>query len=150
MTATLRLLTRTRQRRRDDAGQVAPFVVVLALALFTVAGLVLDGGLALSAKAQALDSAQAAARAGAQELDLGLYRRHNVARLHPSRASATARAWLATAGMQGEVSATTSRVNVTVQRTSSTQLLRLVGVKHLSVSASASAVAVQGVTGPND
>jgi Flp pilus assembly protein TadG len=123
--------------------------VVLAMALFAVAGLVLDGGLALSAKAQALDAAQAAARAGAQELDLEVYRTRNIARLDPPQAATAARGWLASAGLHGDVNATTSTVTVTVRRTSRTQLLQLVGVRQLAVSASATAAAVQGVVGPN-
>jgi Flp pilus assembly protein TadG len=136
-------------RTQDDAGQVTPFVVVLCLALLAVAGLVLDAGLALSAKVQALDTAQAAARAGAQQLNLYAYRTGNVAQLDPGRAAAAARAWLASAKVDGDAAATTTAVTVTVRRTSRTQLLQLVGVSELHVSASATATAVQGVTGPN-
>lgn len=136
-----------RARWRDDSGQVTPFVVVLALALFAMAGLVLDGGLALSAKTQALDAAQAAARAGAQQLDLTTYRATNLAQLDPGQAAAAARAWLTAAGVEGTVSATTTTVTVTVHRSTDTQLLQLVGVSHLDVSATATATAVQGVTG---
>lgn len=139
------------QRRTGggDAGQVTPFAVILTVALLAVAGLVLDGGLALSAKVQALDVAQAAARAGAQQLDLVQYRTTNVAVLDPTRAASAARAWLAAAGVAGDARATTATVTVTVRRTSNTQLLQLVGVRQLRVSASATATAVQGVTAPN-
>ncbi|MEU1808394.1 pilus assembly protein TadG-related protein [Micromonospora aurantiaca (nom. illeg.)] len=139
-------------RRRTgggDAGHVTPFVVILMVVLVAVAGLVLDGGLALSAKVQALDVAQAAARAGAQQLDLVQYRTTNVAVLDPARASAAARTWLATAGVDGDATATTTTVTVTVRRTSDTQLLQLVGIGQLQVSATATATAVQGVTAPN-
>jgi Flp pilus assembly protein TadG len=139
-------------RRRtggDDAGQVSSFVVIFMVALLAVAGLVLDGGLALSAKVQALDVAQAAARAGAQQLDLVQYRTTNVAVLDPARAATAARIWLATAGVDGDATATTTTVTVTVRRTSNTQLLQLVGVEELHVSATATATAVQGVTAPN-
>lgn len=139
-------------RRRTgggDAGQVTPFAVILIVVLMAVAGLVLDGGLALSAKVQALDVAQAAARAGAQQLDLVQYRTNNVAVLDPARAASAARSWLAAAGVQGDASATTATVTVTVRRTSNTQLLQLVGVGQLRVSASATATAVQGVTAVN-
>ncbi|GIE93897.1 pilus assembly protein TadG-related protein [Paractinoplanes rishiriensis] len=139
------------QRRTGggDAGQVTPFAVILTIALLAVAGLVLDGGLALSAKVQALDVAQAAARAGAQQLDLVQYRTTNVAVLDPTRAASAARAWLAAAGVAGDARATTATVTVTVRRTSNTQLLQLVGVRQLRVSASATATAVQTVTAPN-
>ena len=143
------LVRRLRDRAGDDAGQVTPFAVLMIVALLAVAGLVLDAGLALSEKVRALDIAQAAARAGAQELDLYKYRTTNVAELDPARAAAAARAWLSSAGAQGEANATTTTVTVTVRRTSNTQLLQLVGVRTLHVSASATATAVQGVTGPN-
>ena len=113
------LLRRVRTRTGDDSGQVTPFVVILAIALIAFAGLVLDAGMALSAKVQALDAAQAAARG-----------------------------WLSAAGLDGTVTATTTTVTVTVRRSTRTQLLQLVGVRSLDVSATATATAVHGVTGP--
>jgi Flp pilus assembly protein TadG len=148
MTRARVLLRRLRARTGDDSGQVTAFVVILTIALVGFAGLVLDAGMALSAKVQALDAAQAAARAGAQQLDLTEYREHNIAQLDPPRAEAAARGWLASAGLDGTVTATTDTVTVTVRRTTRTQLLQLVGVSTLNVSATATATAVQGVTGP--
>ena len=151
--ARLRRLVRARRWLRGrvggDAGQVTPFAVLMTVALFAVAGLVLDAGLALAEKVRALDIAQAAARAGAQELDLYKYRTANIAELDPARAASAAQGWLASAGVEGEATATATTVTVTVRRTTSTQLLQIVGVGELHVSASASATAVQGVTGPN-
>ena len=141
------LRERTGGRAGADAGQVTPFVVILTVALLAVAVLVLDGGLALSQKVRALDIAQAAARAGAQELDLYKYRTTNVAELDPARAAAAARAWLASAKADGEATATTTTVTVTVRRATTAQLLQLVGVRELRVSATATATPVQGVTG---
>ena len=43
---------------------VTAFVVIFTLALFLMAGLVLDGGLALAARVRAIDDAQAAAGPG--------------------------------------------------------------------------------------
>ena len=143
-----RVGTKLRQRMNSDAGQVTPFTVVMATALFLVAGLVLDAGLALSTKVQALDTAQAAARAGAQQLNLNVYRTTGVAELDPARAEQVARAWLTSAGVEGDASATTAVVTVTVRRASRTQLLQLLGIRELDVTATASARAVQGVTGP--
>jgi len=70
MTATVTRLRR--QLGESESGMVTAFVVVFTLALLVMAGLVLDGGLALSAKVQAIDDAQAAARAGAQAIDIPL------------------------------------------------------------------------------
>jgi Flp pilus assembly protein TadG len=132
-----------------DAGHVTAFVILLVLAALMVCGLVLDGGLALSAKAQAMDTAQEAARAGAQQLDLTLYRSTGIARLDPAKAAAAAQDWLGAAGVEGQATATTTTVTVSVTRTTRTQLLQLVGVRQLRVSAQATATAVQGVTGAN-
>lgn len=130
-----------------DAGQVTPFAVLLSVALIAVAGLVLDAGIALSTKVQALDIAQSAARAGAQQLDLYAYRTRGVTQLDTGRAAVAARSWLATAGVAGDASATATTVTVSVRRTSRTQILRVVGVHGLNVSATATATAVHGVTG---
>jgi hypothetical protein len=71
---------------RDDAGHVTVTTLVLVPALLLVAALVLDAGLALSSKTKALDVAQAAARAGAQHLDLAAYRGSGTVRVDPGRA----------------------------------------------------------------
>src|SRR6266545_4908651 len=148
MNRMLCLLRQVRARTGDDSGQVTPFVVILTIALIAFAGLVLDAGMALSAKVQALDAAQAAARAGAQQLNLVVYRTNNIAELDPPRAEAAARGWLTSAGLDGTVTATTTTVTVTVRRTTRTQLLQLVGVRRLDVSVTATATAIHGVTGP--
>ncbi len=132
----------------SDEGQVTAFVTVFMVGLLAVAGLVLDGGLALSTKIRALDTAQAAARVGAQQLDLLTYRTTGDARLDPVRAVAAARAVVVGAGLDGEVTATVTTVTVTVHAQSRTQLLNLIGVSSLSVSATTTATPLQGVTGP--
>ena len=70
----------------DESGMVTAFVVIFTLALLAMAGLVLDGGLALAAKVQAIDDAQAAARAGAQAIDIPLYRATGQVTLDPGEA----------------------------------------------------------------
>lgn len=135
-----------RTRNDPDAGQVTAFVTILAVALLAVAGLVLDAGTALSVKTDALDQAQAAARVGAQQLDLTAWRTHNQIALDPTRAATAAKSWLATNHLTGQATATTAEVTVTVHRTTTTQLLGLVGVHQLRVTATATAVARRGVT----
>lgn len=144
------VVRRLHHRLGGDSGQITPFAIVMIITMVAVGGLVLDAGLALSQKVRALDLAQAAARAGAQKLNLYEYRTSGVAELDPPSATAAARSWLASAGVDGTASATTTTVTVTVRRTSRTQLLQLVGVRQLAVSATASATAVQGVDGPNN
>lgn len=61
-------------RRRSQAGSVTAFVAAFAVALVAVAGLVVDGGYLLAGRSAALDEAEAAARAGAQAVDVGVLR----------------------------------------------------------------------------
>lgn len=143
-----RVPTRLRQRCGDDSGHISVFTVVITAALLIVAGLVLDAGLALSAKTRALDVAQSAARAGAQQIDLAAYRTGTL-RLNQNAAAAAARGWLATAGMTGEVTVTGTSVSVTAHTSRRTQLLTLIGVRSLDVSASATATAHRGVSAPD-
>ncbi len=135
--------------RRDERGQVTAFVAVLTAGLLLVAGLVFDGGTALAAKTRALDQAQEAARAGAQELSLAWVRGGAGPLLDPARAQAAAQASLAAAGATGTVSIAGDEVTVTVTSTTHTQLLHLAGVGEITVSATATARAEPGVTAPD-
>jgi hypothetical protein len=151
MTATLRRtgfrrlsLGRLRGRLGEpEVGMVTAFVVVFMLALIVMAGLVLDGGLALAAKVQAIDDAQAAARAGAQAIDVPLYRSTGEITLDPTQASTDAEAFLARTGHTGTVSVNGDQVTVTVTITQPTQILSLVGIDSLTETASGSATAEQ-------
>ena len=122
---------------------VTAFVVVFMLALIVMAGLVLDGGLALAAKVQAIDDAQAAARAGAQAIDVPLYRSTGEITLDPTQASTDAEAFLARSGHTGTVSVNGDQVTVTVTITQPTQILSLVGVDSFTETGSGSATAEQ-------
>ncbi|MDA8062338.1 MAG: hypothetical protein M0T80_07905 [Actinomycetota bacterium] len=126
-----------------ESGTVTAFVVVFMLALLVMAGLVADGGLALSAKVQAIDDAQAAARAGAQAIDVPLYRATGQITLDPSEASADAEAFLARAGRTGTVSVAGDQVTVTVTITQPTQILSLVGIEHFTETGTGTATAEQ-------
>jgi len=126
---------------------VSGFAVVMVTAMIALSGLVLDGGLAVAAKARAVDVAQAAARAGAQELDLAVYRQAGEVRLDVARATAAAQGFLAQSGATGTVTATPVRVTVNVTSQAQTQLLPLIGIGTLTVHATATAVAVRSDTG---
>ncbi|MBA9008021.1 MULTISPECIES: pilus assembly protein TadG-related protein [Thermomonospora] len=58
-----------RERRRDDRGSIAMYTVLLTPAVLLLAGLLVDGGLAIHARQRAADMAEQAARAGANEID---------------------------------------------------------------------------------
>ena len=127
-----------------ESGMVTAFVVIFTLALLAMAGLVLDGGLALAAKVQAIDDAQAAARAGAQAIDIPLYRATGQVTLDPGEAVADAHRYLTASGHTGTVAVTGDQVTVTVSVTQPTQILSIVGVDQLTVSGTGSATALQG------
>ncbi|MEV0006457.1 pilus assembly protein TadG-related protein [Micromonospora sp. NPDC050980] len=132
--------------RRDDRGQITPWTVVGTLIVLILAGLVFDEGMAMATKVSAYDTAQAAARAGAGQIDLGLHRSNGMVRLDPSAATIAARAFLAQAGQPGAVTATTEQVTVTVTTQHRTQLLHLVGITAIPVTATATATPATGVT----
>ncbi|RLK61920.1 TadG family pilus assembly protein [Actinokineospora cianjurensis] len=144
--ATLRRLAANAHRlRHDDRGRVTAFAVVMVNACLFVAGLVLDGGIALTAKVDALGQAQEAARAGAQQVDLGAYR-GGVLRLDVPRANQAAHDFLTAAGHSGTVTVAGNRVTVTVTITRPTQLLGLLGVGTVTATATGTAEAERGVT----
>jgi hypothetical protein len=135
---------RQARRRYDDSGTVTAFVVVFMSALLLMAGLVLDGGLALAAKVDAIDEAQAAARAGAQAVDVPTYRSTGQVTLDPAEAVADSEAYLAATGRTGTVSVEGEQVTVTVTIAQPTQVLSLVGVGHITVTGTGSATPEQG------
>ena len=123
---------------------VTAFVVIFTMALLAMAGLVFDGGLTMAAKVRAIDDAQAAARAGAQAIDIPLYRATGQIVLDPAQAVADAEHYLAAAGNTGTVAVAGDQVTVTVRLTQPTQILSIVGVDSLSVSGTGTATAEQG------
>ena len=139
---------RLRVRCRGDRGQVTPWTVIGVVIVIVLGGLVFDQGLAMADKVRLWDAAQAAARAGAREVDLGAYRTSGVIRLDPAAAAATARTFLAEAGLDGTASATDTTVTVTVTAVRRTQLLHLIGITGIPVSATAVAAPVTAVAAP--
>ncbi len=133
--------------RRDERGQVAAFVVVFAVALIFLAGLVIDGGHALAAKRRAMNEAQAAARAGAQALDLDAYRRGGGFNLDPDAARAAALSYLARTGHAegSEVAVSGATVSVSVRFEQPMSILGAGGLGSVSVSGQGSARTVRGV-----
>lgn len=135
--------------RPDDAGTATAFVVFLAIALLAMAGLVVDGGLALNARQQVADDAEQAARAGAQRVDVLSLRQSGVVRIEPGAARQAAQAFLGTRGYAGPdtaVVATDAAVTVSARRVVPTALLSLVGIGSFTVDASAQARAAVGIT----
>lgn len=123
---------------------VTAFTVVIIAALVVMAGLVLDGGLALDARIKAVDTAQEAARAGAQALNIAGFRTTGRAVLNPAAATAAADAYLAAAGDTGTVAVNGQVVTVTVTHSQHTEILSIVGIETMTATGTASATAEQG------
>lgn len=127
---------------------VTAFVVIFTLALLLLAGLVIDGGLTLAARVRAIDEAQAAARAGAQAINLPLFRATGQVALDPDQAQAAAQTYLAATGNPGTVTVNGDQVTVAVTISQPMQILGLAGIGHLTVTGHGSAIAEHGVDTP--
>lgn len=136
--------TRATRNRPDegtatDEGSVTVFVVVLFAAFIMFGGLILDAGGALTDKISAMGVAQEAARTGAQQLDLTLFRQTGTVRLLPDQAVTAARAYLAQAGATGSATVVDNTITVAVTADHHTQLLGILGLDTLTVTATGSA-----------
>ena len=134
----------TRTDRHDEAGVVTAFTVVMTVAMLAVTGLVVDGGLVLADRQRAFDTADAAARAGAQALDERSLRTGRLA-IDAGAADRRAAELLAREGMTGTTSVQGDRVTVQVTLTRNLTILGAFGVRPLTIHAQGTATAVQGV-----
>ncbi len=132
--------------RGPDEGSVTAFTVIVVMGLLAVLGLTVDGGLALAAKVRAYGEAQEAARDGARHLDLKHLREDHQLSLRAADAERAALAYVRAAGATGEAQATADSTTVTVHRTQRTQLLTLLGISTIHVTATATAHAEEADT----
>ena len=135
--------------RGDDEGSVSAFVVVLIVALMVVAGLVVDGGRAINARADAMDAAEQAARAGAAQLDQTSLRSGGAVRLDRAAAEVAARDYLRARGYPGKAITATAgdaAIEVTVRDDVATSLLQLLFIDTMSVQGRATARPALGIT----
>ena len=134
-----------RTTRSYHDGSISAFVLLLLVACMALLGLVVDGGSALSARQSAADEAEQAARAGAGALSVEALRSGSV-QLDASSAVAAAELFTEVAGHRGTASVAGGAVTVRVSYRVPTEILGIVGITSLPVSAVASAVDVRGVT----
>lgn len=127
-----------------DRGAVAPFVMLLCVALFAVFALVVDGGRALSARETASAEAEQAARVGAAQLSVSSVHAGST-NFQVANAIAAAERYMAATGHPGYAAVIGTSLVATVRTYGlATPLLALVGVNDVSVSGSAAATAVAG------
>lgn len=133
-----------------DSGAATIFVVGLAVMLLVVAGLVVDGGLAINARSTAFDIAEQAARAGARNVDEDTLRETDRVEVDPEEAEADAADFLDQAladkeNPTSDIDVVGNEVTVTVGYDVDTALLGLVGQQSFTVAAEATARAAVGI-----
>jgi len=138
-------------RRRNESGQVTAFVAIFMVALIGLAGLVLDGGVALAARRRAGNEAQAAARAGAEMLDENAYRNGNMNALDAGAAEQAAADYMARAdrGAAVQPNAAGDTVTVDVSFDQPLNILGVFGVGSITARGHGSARTAHGITQEN-
>ncbi|HEV2754612.1 MAG TPA: pilus assembly protein TadG-related protein [Actinomycetota bacterium] len=130
-------------RRADERGQVTVLVLGMALIVFAVAGVAVDGTRAWLLRRSLQNAADAAALAGAGEIDRAAYYASggSIVRLDPAASEAVAARWLEQRGLDARASIASSaeRVAVEMRTELDTTFLALIGVQRLEVAAEADA-----------
>lgn len=142
-----RLLLRLRD---EEGGQVMILVAIMMVGLVAVAGLVTDGGIVFTQRRDLQNVADAAALAGASQIDENVYRSSagDTVELDETAAYNAASDYLTNeGGLEYAVSVAPDRVDVSVSRQAGTGILRVLGIDSVSISANASAAPRHGVTG---
>lgn len=130
---------------RGDAGNASIVLVLIISALFSVAGLVVDGGRAINARQLAASQAEQAARAAADAVDVNAVRAGTGLVIDPLAARAAAQRYLSAAGATGVVDVRAGTVTVTVSAATRTAFFAVIGVDQISVTAQATARPVRGI-----
>ena len=130
---------------RSEQGSISAFVALLLVAVFALVGLVVDGGSALSARQSAADEAEQAARAGAGALSVDALRSGSL-QIDQAKAVAAAERFTVVAGHPGTAAVSSGTVKVSIHYQIHTQILGIIGINTLSISATATAVDLRGVT----
>jgi hypothetical protein len=134
-------------------GALSPAVAILAVMIFTLAGLVIDGGRQLGAHSRAIGYAQEAARVGAAAIDLNSAE----AKIDPPKAAAAIVAFCAQVTSNDPsvtscvpTTLTDKEVDITVAISNKTTFLGLIGKNTLSASGTGQAHPEQGVNKADD
>ena len=135
-----------RHLRGDESGQIIVLVAILMVGLVAVVGLVTDGGLVFSQRRDLQNAADAAALAGAMQIDENAYRASSAVVLDERAARQAAVEYLEAEGdITYVVVVRPARVEVSVSRRASTGFLQVIGIDSFEISAGASAAPRHGV-----
>ncbi|HLG72302.1 MAG TPA: pilus assembly protein TadG-related protein [Chloroflexota bacterium] len=147
MTLALRL------RHWLERAVVAAWVAVMMPFFLTAVGLTLDGGLVFDARRELQNTADAAARAGAMQVDQQVYRDSNgtTVVLDQDGARATAAQYVSSQepDVQAVISSDDQHVLVSVSRDVPTNFLRIAGIDKVHIAATAPAEVRYGIDKAN-
>lgn len=132
------MIHRVRRLMRAQAGYVTLWFVITFAAFLALIGLVTDGAGYNQAQAQAYATAQSAARAGANSLQASAAIGYGQAAVGSGAVDAS-RAYLNAAGLSGSTSYHGDTVTVTVVSSYTTRILSIIGIRTLSIHATAAA-----------
>lgn len=137
-----------RGRRGARAGQALVWVVLMTPFFLAIVGLAIDGGLVFAARRELQNAADAAARAGAVEIDLDTLRATDGSSvvLDTRVATTAAAGYVSGPGIDGaSVGASPGGITVSVRRAVPLSFLRLVGLDTVTIEATASAAPFYGI-----
>jgi Flp pilus assembly protein TadG len=150
------MTARTSFPRRNSAresGSATVFIIGFALVLLTMAGVVVDGGLALNARQRVTDDVEQAARAGSLNLDLDLLRNRGTVAINPERAIPAAQDFLTRRGYTSAdkitVTANAQKITVTAVVEQKTAMLSLLHIDHFTIKAAGEARPTVGINSGN-
>lgn len=134
--------------RDRDRGSVTIWLALASFAMIVLVGLAVDLSGQVYAQQRAIDVAGQAARAGGQQIDTGAMRGGTV-QADAAQAASAARAYLASAGVEGTVTIAPggATIRVTTTTTYRTSFLSIIGIKTLQVSGQSDADLVRAVNG---
>jgi uncharacterized membrane protein len=139
-------------RPASEDGQVLVLTLVVGLGLLLILGLVADGGLLFARHRELQAIADAAARAGAGQLDEATYRASGgrTAQLDPTQARAAAARHLRAVGFTGQatITATTGRVTIGLSEAIRTPIFNNVGFSPIRLAVHTQAEPRTGSTQP--
>jgi Flp pilus assembly protein TadG len=139
-----------RLRRELQSGQAIVWAAVMLPLFLSVVGLAIDGGIVFDNRRELQNVADSAARAGATQVDVNVYRASAGQSVVLDQASAqqAATQYLTSQGsrLSGTVTTDSQHVVVGVNRSVSTSFLRIVGINNVQVLATATAEVQHGIT----
>ncbi|MFN8632882.1 MAG: pilus assembly protein TadG-related protein [Chloroflexota bacterium] len=130
-------------------GQAIAWTAVMLPLFLAVVGLAADGGLVFGARREIQNVADSAARAGAQQIDVRVYResrgRTVVLDQSAARRAAAEHAERQGSDLKVRIEVDPNRVRVEAARDAHTSFLRLIGIGTVQVSAAATAEVRHGI-----